>query len=212
MTLTFARFDLLSWALQRQPLLPLALVAAVGFALPVPGLAIVAAGLVTSVTVAVPFLADERGRLDALYGILPVSRRAVVAGRTLSLLVYSLAAAAIATIVTYIAAAFQGEAVPHDVVLMALAAAAAIVGLSLALQLPVLFRVGYSRGRFIAYAPSMTLAGLAWIAQAVGATDLLPTSDHPPVAIICAAGLLFGVAGAVIGASFAVRAYRRRSL
>lgn len=212
MTFVFARFDLQTWVLQKQALLPLAFIAVIAVILPVPGIAIIGAALVTSLVLSTAFLGDERGGLDTLYGILPVSRRSIVIGRTLSLLAYYLLAAAIATIVTCVVAAVRSEAISVDLLLLLHAIALAIVGLSFSLQLPVFFRIGYARARYMAYAPSATLAALAWLAQAMGALDDLSDIESVPVFIAGGIAAVLGAIGVAIGALAAVAAYRRRSL
>lgn len=212
MTFLFARFDLRTWVPQRQALLPLAFIAVIAVVLPVPGFAIIGAALVTSLVLSTAFLGDERGGLDTLYGILPVSRRSIVIGRTLSLLVYYLLAAAIATVVTLVVAAVRSEAISIHLILLLHAVALAIVGLSFSLQLPVFFRIGYARARYMAYAPSATLAALAWLGQATGAMDGLSNRESIPVFLVSGIAAGFGVIGVAIGAFAGVAAYRRRSL
>lgn len=212
MTLVFARFDLQTWMLQRQALLPLAFIAVIAVIVPVQGIAIIGAALVASLVLSTAFLGDERGNLDTLYGILPVSRRCIVIGRTLSLLAYYLLAAAMATVVTVVMAAVRSEEIAVGLILMLHAVALVIAGLSFALQLPVFFRIGYTRARYMAYAPSATLAALAWLAQAMGAMGDLSNVERLPVIIVVGIAAVLGTTGVAIGALAAVAAYRRRSL
>lgn len=211
MTFAFARFDLMSWFPQRQTLLPLALVVVVGVGLPVPGMAITAAAFVTSLMLSAPFLGDERDRLDTLYGVLPISRRAIVLGRVLSILVYGVAAMIVATIVTLSTVIARGTAVSPEVLITAYAAAFALIGLSLGVQLPVLFRIGYSRGRLMVYAPVMLIAGGAWLAQSTGLID----SDMItaiPLTLGVGACVVIGALSLIIGTVIAVRLYSTREL
>lgn len=211
MSLAFARFDLQSWLPRTQTLLPLAFIAVVGIVLPVPGMAIAASAIVTMLLVSAPFLGDERGRLDTLYGVLPVSRRSIVVGRMLAILVLFVIAAAVANATTLIVAAVHGGSPDPQLLLIANAAAFALVGLAVSLQLPVLFRIGYSRGRLMAYAPALVIAGLAWLGQELG----LLTSDAPapaPVAVLVGIGFALGVLGVVVGTAVAVRQYEGREL
>lgn len=211
MSLAFARFDLQSWLPRPQTLLPLAFIAVVGIVLPVPGMAIAASAIVTMLLVSAPFLGDERGRLDTLYGVLPVSRRSIVVGRMLAILVLFVIAAAVANATTLVVAAVRGGSPDPQLLLIANAAAFALVGLAVSLQLPVLFRIGYSRGRLMAYAPALVIAGLAWLGQELG----LLTSDAPapaPVAVLAGIGFALGVLGVVVGTAVAVRQYEGREL
>lgn len=213
MIAAFTRLDLSSWFSRTQTALTLLLVVAVGILLPVPGMAIVAAALVTSLMVSAPFLGDEREHLNTLYGVLPVSRGTVVAGRALSILTYYVAAAVLATLVTVISAMVRGGRIEPEILLIAHAAALAFIGLSMALQLPVFFRIGYSRGRFMAYAPAFVVAGVAWLLQA---TRLhLPLQDAfagVAVAAIIGIGVLIGVLGVVVAIVVSARLYRAREL
>lgn len=211
MSLAFTRFDLMSWAPRRQSLLPLALIIAVGVALPVPGMAIVAAALVTSLMLSAPFLGDERDRLDTLYGVLPISRRSIVVGRALSILLYGIAATIVATATTLVVASIEGTAIAPELLVIAYAAAFAVIGLSIGSQLPVLFRVGYSRGRFMVYAPTILIAGGAWIGQATGLLSS-ETFGSPPLALIVGICVAIGVAGITVGTALAARLYATREI
>ncbi|WP_072314535.1 ABC-2 transporter permease [Agrococcus sp. Marseille-P2731] len=211
MTLAFTRLDLLSWCFRTQTLLPLALIVVVGVALPIPGMAIVASAFVTSLVLSVPFLGDERDRLDTLYGVLPVSRRAIVVGRAASLLIYGAAAALVALAATLGITAVRGTEPAPELLIVAAAGAFAFVGIAMAVQLPVLFRVGYSRGRLIVYAPALVIAAAAWVAQATGnvSTDAILAVPLEWIVAACAA---IGVIGIVVGVAIAARLYARREI
>jgi hypothetical protein len=209
----FTRLDLASWFPRTQTLLTLLFVIAVGALLPVPGMAIMASAVVTSLMVSAPFLGDERGRLDTLYGVLPVSRGTVVIGRTLSIIAYYLTASALATGVTVVVAVIRGGRVEPELLLIAHGAALAFVGLSMAIQLPVLFRIGYSRGRLVSYAPVFVIVGLAWLLQATGAhVPFQAVFDAVPVAAIAGFAALIGFIGIICAILVSARLYRTREL
>ena len=116
----------------------------------------------------------------------------------------------IATVATLGSAGVRGTTVTPEMLMIGYAASLAIVGLSIGVQLPVLFRVGYSRGRFIVYAPAIVIAGAAWIAQAVGVDgDVIGSIPLAVGLSICA---IVGALGIVIGTALAVRVYSRREL
>ncbi|SDI01156.1 ABC-2 transporter permease [Agrococcus jejuensis] len=210
MMLSFARFDLRSWLPRTQTLLPLVLVAVAGVAVPVSGMSIVAAALVTSLLASVPFLTDERARLDTLYGVLPVSRATVVAGRALAIVAYGALAMAVGVVATLVVPLVRGTQLDAAWVVTFVGLAAGFVGVSLCIQLPVLFAVGYSRGRLVAYAPAFVVAGLAWIAQALGLTGGVASAPQPVPILL--GGLALGALGIVVGAVLATRAYRAREI
>lgn len=211
MTFAFARLDVISWFPRRQTLLPLAFIVVVGIVLPLPGMAIIAAAFVTALMLSAPFLGDERDGLDTLYGILPISRRTVVVGRALSILLYGVIAMGIAALTTVVVAAVRGIAVPLELMGLGFAAAFAVIGVSLGVQLPVLFRVGYSRGRLAVYAPALVLAAGAWASQALGLLDGDMIGAIPPaLAVGVCVGV--GIIGLVVGIVVAVRAYSTRAV
>jgi len=213
MIAAFVRFDLLSWFLRRQTLLTLLFVVLVGVLLPVPGMAVVSAAFVTSLMISTPFLGDEKGHLDVLYGVLPVSRRTIVIGRVLSLLVYYVAAAVVATAVTFVMAAVRGSTFDIGILLVAHAVAAAFVGITATIQLPVFFRIGYSRGRLMSFAPALVTAGALWLVQTTGSLDA--GSDAVagiPVAVVVGGGFLLGVIGLVVATGLSSRMYRTREI
>lgn len=213
MITSFTRLDLSSWFPRSQTLLTLFFVVVIGVLLPVPGMAVMAAALVTSLMVSAPFLGDERGHLDTLYGVLPISRRTVVIGRALSVFSYYVVAAVIATAVTVVMALVRGAAIPVEILLIAHAGALAFIGLSMALQIPVFFRIGYSRGRLMAYAPAFVVAGLAWVTQALGVQGpFVDAFDGVPVPAIAAVGALIGVGGIVCATILGARLDRTREL
>lgn len=211
MTFAFTRFDLMSWFPRRQTLLPLAFIVVVGILLPVPGMAIAASAFVTSLMLSAPFLGDERDHLDTLYGVLPISRRAVVIGRALSLLLYGVVAMIIATVATLAVATARGTTIAPELLMIGYAAAFAVVGLSLGVQLPVLFRVGYSRGRLMVYAPTLLIAGSAWAAQSLGLIDSTALSSIP-VELVVGVCTAIGALGIIIGTVLAIRLYATREL
>lgn len=211
MTFAFARFDLQSWLPRTQTLLPLAFIAVVGFILPIPGMAIAASAFVTTLIVSAPFLGDERGRLDTLYGVLPVSRRTIVAGRALAIFAYGILALATANAVTVAAVLVRGGDLAPEILLIANAAAFAITGLAMSIQLPVFFRIGYSRGRLVGYAPALIVAGLAWLGQATG-TITTENFSGIPVSLVVGVGFGVGVVGIIVGTLVSMRIYQSREL
>jgi len=210
-TFAFLRFDLMSWLPRKQTLLPLALIVVVGIALPVPGMAIVASAVVTSMMISAPFLADERGRLDTLYGVLPLSRRSIVVGRAIAILTYYLLASAIAVVTTWAVAIARGGTIPFEIAGISLAVGFAFIGLAMSLQLPVLFRIGYSRGRLIAYAPALVIAGVLWVNQTLGLIEF-DGEFAAPLPLVVVAGFGIGALGFAVGAIIALRMYRTREL
>jgi len=78
-------------------------------------------------------------------------------------------------------------------------------------KLPVLFRVGYSRGRLVIYAPALFLAAGVWLSQTFGLFDADSVGTIPPtLAVGCC--IAIGMVGIVIGTAVAIRMYASKDL
>ncbi|MDR2514034.1 MAG: ABC-2 transporter permease [Christensenellaceae bacterium] len=137
-----------------------------------------AAGLLAvlaAINAGLPFSLAERNKLDALYASLSISRKEVVLGRygfsLIALLAALLAGAAWSLLVWALAglAGPAGEAfLPRQGALGwaagyfgAALTLFALVGLVQFLQLPLYFKLGYTRARFLSYLPFLMLGLLA---------------------------------------------------
>ena len=114
------------------------------------------------------FRADERGRLDALYAVLPVRRAQVVGGRYLTMLGIQLLFAAIGVLLAFAAAAVKGVPMDASLAGLILSAGFALNALILAVETPVLFRVGYARARWVMFTPVLVIAALGALANLSG--------------------------------------------
>ena len=93
------------------------------------------------------------------------------------------------------------------------AAGLAFVGLTALLQFPVFFRVGFSRGRLMSYAPALVTAGVLWLVQATGTTDVV-TDAFAGVSVPLMVGVAcaIGVGGVVVATALSTRLYRSREI
>jgi len=116
-----------------------------------------------SMYVSYPFAVGEKSNLDALYATLALSRREVVAGRYLFAIGLDVGAAALALAAGPMVRGITGE----DVGIVQLAATIAIVfavfSLVQAVQLPLYFKLGYAKAKFVAVMPYVLISvgGLA---------------------------------------------------
>ncbi|MEP6481595.1 MAG: ABC-2 transporter permease [Rhodoglobus sp.] len=212
---TFARFDIVNFATPVRRVAPaLLLVLATAVATPWPMFAIGTAAIVMSLLAANPFSADELGHLDTLYSTLPITRRNVVIGRYLALVLVYLATALLASI----AAIIITLAGRHDIDILALAAinvaAFLVFAVSVAVQLPFFFSVGATRARPMIFIPAVVFGGGAALASQTG---LLSRIDFATV-ISANLGILWVavpvVAVAALAGSIAISSvrYGRRAL
>ena len=162
-----------------------------------------------------PFVISEKNNLDALYTTLALTRRQVVAGTYLLIIGAELAFDLFALIAARLIAAFLVQ--PFDWPVALFTAAVCFLGFSLvaAFQIPIYFKLGYTKAKLIAYLPMIFLALPAILLGSLK-TQLAPwlaalsgwISSHPmlsiPAPILTAA--VFVVASAAVAFTF----YRQR--
>lgn len=105
--------------------------------------------------VSYPFLADERGRHDLLYATLPLQRSTVVWGRHLYFVVLEVCAFLIGVAASTAMSLFVGHRISLTITVLVALASATVATLMLAVQLPVLFRLGFTKSRWIVMLPMM---------------------------------------------------------
>lgn len=217
MTFAFTLFDLRNFA-TTQPMrliIPLAFVVVLGLTLPVPGLPIVGGAIVASLTASYHFQGDERGLLDTLYASTPVSRRAVVTGRYLSVLALSAVLIGLGTATMLVVDAVHHQGVHWPIVADMLLVAFGVVAVALSVQLPWFFAMGFTRGRPLTYIPVGIMSIAGWIAAQSGLLDGTVRFDAPatpPSALVTATVLVVGAGLLVASAAVAARRYQRREL
>lgn len=215
MIATFTAFDVMSFVspLKRFAPMLLAIVAVAVFA-PFPAFSIAAAAALMILLAPQTFATDERGRLDTLYATLPVSRRTVVVGRYLALVLLYLVMAAFATAVAAAVGLVQGERVSPGLLALVNLGALVFFLLVIAVQLPFFFAAGFTRARPMMYIPLVVVAGLAWLAGRLGIHQSLAPGDlgalHPALAVTLV--LLALAAVVTVSAMTAAARYARRSL
>lgn len=212
---TFARFDIVNFATPVKRVAPaILLVLVTTVATPWPVFAVGTAAIVMSLLVANPFAADERGHLDTLYATLPITRRNVVAGRYLALVLIYLVAALLATIAAIIITLVGGHSV--DVVVLAAVNVAAflVFAVSAALQLPFFFSVGSTRARPMIFIPAVVFGGSAVLATQTGLfsrTDLVAAVSMN-LGTLWVAAPIIAVAALIASIAISAARYNRRAL
>lgn len=162
-----------------------------------------------------PFLADERGRHDLLYATLPVRRRSVVWGRHLYFLVMELAALIVAIVISSAFTLATSHTLDLGFIALLAGASAAVASLIIAVQLPVLFAVGYTKSRWIVVVPLIICLSPMVLTQIPGMSgqlaNLWPGALTPAWSLtvgtsLAAAIIVLWTASAVIS----VRLYAKR--
>jgi len=159
-----------------------------------------------------PFRADERGRLDVLYAVLPVGRAEVVWGRYLTMLGVQVSFAAVGVLLAVAAAAAKAQPLDVGLTGLVLAAGLAINALVLAVQTPVLFRVGYARARWVAFTPIMVIMAIVALAGPSGLNLLRVASALAATAWLPALFPLAGLVALALSALASAWLYGRRDL
>jgi len=218
MTWTFFRFDLqnLLTTQSRRVIIPVALIVAFSITLPVPGLPIIIAAFVASVTASYPFQADERGLLDTLYATAALTRRSVVVGRYLTLLVFGAAVIALATALTVLTAFIQHQSLGWTTVAFLLVLAFGVLAVAFAVQLPWFFALGYTKSRAMIYIPVAVISIAGFIAAQFGLLNRaqLPAVVAMPALTAVIAEIVLPLGAALLIASIVTtsRLYARREL
>ncbi|MEO8094055.1 MAG: ABC-2 transporter permease [Pseudolysinimonas sp.] len=212
---TFARFDIVNFATPVRRVAPaMFLVLVTSVATPWPEFAIGTAAIVMSLLAVNSFAADERAHLDTLYATLPITRRNVVVGRYLALVVMYLVVALLASIAAIIITLVGGDSVNFVVLAAVNVAAFLVFAVSVAVQLPFFFSVGSTRARPMIFIPAVVFGGGAVLATQTGLfsrTDLMVVVSKNLGAML---GAVPVIALAALIASIAISAarYDRRAL
>lgn len=108
-----------------------------------------------------PFSVADKAGLDILYGVLPLSRRAVVYGRYAWALASFLATAAIGIALEFGLATVQSLPFDASALFTVLTLCWAMFTINVAIQFPLLIRFGYSQMGVLATAMPLALIGVA---------------------------------------------------
>lgn len=161
-----------------------------------------------------PFRADERGHLDALYATLPITRRHVVAGRYLTVLLITAACAVAGIVVGTAAAAVRGDDLQLDAIGIMLLAGLAINAVILAIEVPILFSVGYTRARWVTLTPILLVCLTVLVAQTTGLnlTDLVGLFQQPAPIWLLITSPIASLGVLALSALLATHQYAKRDI
>lgn len=176
-----------------------------------PATALVIAAVFATFLTSYPFAIADKFDLDTLYGMLPTSRRALVAGRFLLALGLYVAAAALGAVMSVGIALARDQAIATGDAALVLAISFAIFAVVVALQHPFFWAMGYTRARAVSYVPLLALAFGGALLPLLGVDPTGAPLGSPASAGGVAALLVLGGALALVAsAAVSIRLDARR--
>jgi ABC-type transport system involved in multi-copper enzyme maturation permease subunit len=209
-TQAIVRLDLLTVRPYRKQLLVLVAVGlAITISMPDPSVALPAAAVYAALAAAYPFAIGDKADLSTLLGALPVRRSAVVLGRYLFATLTFLGAVVLATLAMLAVAAARSLPVEPATAAVLLATSFVVFALTVGIQFPLYFALGYTRARMLSYLPFAAIVGIF----VVGAS-LLPQggADLAPDAAVTITLTVAGLALLAVSALVSCRIFGRRAL
>ena len=177
-TLAFAKLDYLTvkpYLTWRTLLIFLAAFSSIGYGTGEPAAAIGMCMMCSVIFGCYPFSVGEKNSTDTLYATLPLTKKNIVVGRyafTIALNLFMLSVSLVISIGFMVA--FKKELVLLEVLLTALIYFV-VFSLLEAIQLPIYFKFGYTKAKFLTYLPLLCFpASLMITSNIVGADSLIP--------------------------------------
>jgi hypothetical protein len=179
-----------------------------------PSVVLVTAGLFAALIVAYPFAVEDKNDLGTLHAVLPVRRGTLVLARYATAVLGYLGATVAATVLALVWASQSGEPVVAAELWLVAGASFAMFALLVALQLPVYYALGYTRGRIVGYVPIMLVSAGIGASGVIGSETMEAVDRWLTGASGTAAGLAFALGVLLLAASVVVswRLDRRRAL
>ena len=104
-----------------------------------------------------PFAVGETSGIDSLYTVLSIERKTVVSGRYLFILVLNICFGLLAYIFSFIGSLLLQKEFNSREALMVTIVVFVVYSIIQAIQLPIYFKLGYTKAKFIAYLPFIGL-------------------------------------------------------
>jgi hypothetical protein len=154
--------------------------------------------VVMSVFVAAyPFAIGEKNDLDTLYGVLPIRRATLVAGRYVFAGTLGATSAALGTVVGLPLASVMGQPFAWGETGYLLVAAFVVFGFFVSFQFPLYFALGYTRARLVTFLPIFAVMAVTILAM-----DVLPTrSIGLPSPALLVVGAVVGTAALLVASA-----------
>lgn len=129
-----------------------------------------------TIYISYPFAVGDKNGIDTLYAVLPLQRGQVVAGRYCFALTVNLLTAGAALGVSALLMTLMKQALDIRVTLLVILISFFIFTLIEAVQLPIYFKMGYAKAKFLSMLPL-----LGFPAAVVGAASLLQQEKMAPL-------------------------------
>jgi hypothetical protein len=175
-----------------------------------PATAQVIAAVFATFLASYPFAIADKFDLDTLYGMLPLSRRALVAGRFVFALGLFVAAALFGAVLAAAIAAARHETIGAGDEGLVLAISFAIFAAVVALQHPLFWALGYTKARAVSYVPLLALALGGALLPMLGFDPTGPSGAMPAYGALVAALVGGGVVALAASVVVSVRLDARR--
>lgn len=171
-TLTFARLDYLTvkpYLTVKNLILFTVVFAFIGFGTGEPYASIGMMMMYGLIYATYPFAVGDKNGIDTLYATIPVTKKDIVVGRYVFVLLWQLMISAVAFAVSLALTAAQGRALAFVELIAAIIVCFLIFTFFGAIQLPFYFKLGYAKAKFFAYLPLAAFP--AAVAALVALTD-----------------------------------------
>ncbi|MHB8062479.1 MAG: ABC-2 transporter permease [Ruminiclostridium sp.] len=176
---------------------------------------IVFAMCMIAMTTSYTFTVAEKNDLNRLYGLLPVSKKDIVAGRYLFTAIMGFVAIAIILVLDLIVLTAAKVPITMEEVILGIASGIIIYFLSIAIQLPGFFKFGAIKGRFFSFISLFGLFIVSLFADQIGPRLDLKTSSiailNSPLGMLIFA-ILFAVVIYSISIGISQRIYNKMEL
>lgn len=114
-----------------------------------------------------PFAVGDKNGIDALYATLPMTKRHIVFGRYVFALCLNICIAASALAASAVLMGALGKEIMWVEILLTILICFILFSVLEAIQLPIYFRLGYARAKFLAYLPLAVFPAAAVAASAI---------------------------------------------
>lgn len=135
------------------------------------------------------FSIQEKYGLERLYSSLAITKKTFVLGRYLSTIFNFVIGFAVSVVMSFCFFAYNGRAMKLYEILTAFCLSLFVFSFILAVQLPIYFRVGYSKGRYLSLLPFIAVFGIAILSSLVEKTNvILKYILEHDISFLCLAG------------------------
>jgi hypothetical protein len=159
-----------------------------------------------------PFAVGSKSNMDALYVTLGLKRSNVVVGRYIFSWLTELTCALAGLGMSVLMSLITGKPVELQMALILIGIMFPVIVIMQSLQLPVFFKLGYTKGAVAAYMPLLLMAAMVTILPRITGVDLNQLSQflETKLPLVIAAGIVFTVLLVMISIVASIRFYQKR--